>query len=297
MGYPGKYLNNQGKNQRRSKYKALLRVDKKFQLWYDGMAMQAKATADNYLRVMGHFLEYHKLTPAQFAAMDPDRRDDLLQRHIIRATGGELPGTKGKASGSYMKVLRKAVVSWLDANGLKLTKKIKVPGASQRPRASKAHVPTPEELRKILHVADPRSKTAIALMAFSGVRPEVLGNYDGSEGLPLGDFPELKIEGGQVLFDRTPAAVKVPIHISKIGQEYMTFLGPEGCEYLAVYLKQRTMDGEPLTLESPVLAPMYNSRTRVFLRSIKVSDAIRLARLGRDREGLVKVVEAMRRRR
>jgi large subunit ribosomal protein L6 len=36
-------------------------------------------------------------------------------------------------------------------------------------------------------------------MAFSGIRPQVLGNYLGTDGLRLGDFPELKIEGNKVI--------------------------------------------------------------------------------------------------
>jgi len=37
--------------------------------------------------------------------------------------------------------------------------------------------PTPDELRTMLHASDLRAKTSIAIIAFSGVRIEVLGDF------------------------------------------------------------------------------------------------------------------------
>ncbi|MFN4337240.1 MAG: hypothetical protein ACK4FV_06660 [Candidatus Nitrosocaldus sp.] len=51
-------------------------------------------------------------------------------------------------------------------------------------------VPSKDELTRILRMATPRARVAIALMAYSGLRPESIGNYDGTDGLRLSDMPE-----------------------------------------------------------------------------------------------------------
>ncbi|WP_287954474.1 hypothetical protein [Acidiplasma sp.] len=48
-------------------------------------------------------------------------------------------------------------------------------------------------MAKILRKGTSRGRVIIALMAFSGLRPESLGNYEGMDGLRLGDLKELKL--------------------------------------------------------------------------------------------------------
>ncbi len=50
--------------------------------------------------------------------------------------------------------------------------------------------PTPEDLRKIFNISDYRARVSSAVVAFSGVRLEVWGNYLGTDGLKLKDFHE-----------------------------------------------------------------------------------------------------------
>ncbi len=45
-----------------------------------------------------------------------------------------------------------------------------------------------------------------ALMAYSGVRPKVVGNYLGDDGFTLGDFPELDLSGSEPKFRKVPGA-------------------------------------------------------------------------------------------
>jgi len=52
------------------------------------------------------------------------------------------------------------------------------------------HVPSKEELDRILRMTTPRGRVSVALMAFSGLRPE---DHDGTDGLRLRDFVEAKI--------------------------------------------------------------------------------------------------------
>ena len=55
-------------------------------------------------------------------------------------------------------------------------------------------------LRPLYSASPLKVKYIIALLAGSGVRPEVIGKDDGSDGLRLGDIPELEIEAGRVKF-------------------------------------------------------------------------------------------------
>jgi hypothetical protein len=90
-------------------------------------------------------------------------------------------------------------------------------------------------------------------MAFSGLRPKVLGNSMGTDGVELRDFPELEINEKTVSFAKTPTRINVRHELSKTKQKYITFLGPEGCGYLKSYLKKRIAQGEELTLRSAVI--------------------------------------------
>jgi hypothetical protein len=46
-------------------------------------------------------------------------------------------------------------------------------------------------------------------MALSGVRPQVLGNYTGEDGLRINDLPELTIQDKEVVFEKIPSMVFV----------------------------------------------------------------------------------------
>jgi len=99
---------------------------------------------------------------------------------------------EGKA-GSYLSRFKKVLNSWLSYNGVDVKLKVNIRGESDTPRIADERVPNKEELDRILRMAAPRDRVSIALMAFSGLRPESLGNYDGSDGIRLGDFVEAEI--------------------------------------------------------------------------------------------------------
>jgi len=54
-------------------------------------------------------------------------------------------------------------------------------------------------------------------MAFSGLRPQVLGNYDGSDGLRLSNLLEAKIDNEKKLieFTQIPTLIRVRKPLSK----------------------------------------------------------------------------------
>ncbi|MDH3619008.1 MAG: hypothetical protein OEM89_09850 [Nitrosopumilus sp.] len=83
----------------------------------------------------------------------------------------------------------------------------------------------------ILNVANPRTRTNISLMAFSGIRPQVMGNADATDGLKLVDLDDLVIanDGKTVSFAQIPAMIIVSALLSKTKNKYFTFLPDEGC--------------------------------------------------------------------
>jgi hypothetical protein len=59
-------------------------------------------------------------------------------------------------------------------------------------------------------------------MAFSGLRPQTLGNYDGTDGIRLGDFLEAEIRQDGVEFRKTPTMLIVRKNLSKARHQYFT---------------------------------------------------------------------------
>ena len=95
-------------------------------------------------------------------------------------------------------------------------------------------------------------------MAFSGIRPQVLGNSEGKDGLRLKDLSDIEIinedKGKQsVRANKDILLIKVRFNLSKKRFRYHTFLCPEGTRYLIEYLEDRIRSGEILNEESPIL--------------------------------------------
>ncbi|MHB8546491.1 MAG: hypothetical protein ACYDAJ_06970 [Nitrosotalea sp.] len=102
-------------------------------------------------------------------------------------------------------------------------------------------------------MSEPRGRTSISLMALAGLRPQVLGNYDATDGLCLSDVEGLAIKDDIVSLSKIPSMITVRPNISKAKNKYFTFLPREGCNYLLGYLKMRLSDGERLDASSPVI--------------------------------------------
>jgi hypothetical protein len=111
------------------------------------------------------------------------------------------------------------------------------------------------------------------MVAHSGLRLQTLGNYQGDDGLRIGDFPELKIENNLATFTIVPALVTVRKELSKARHQYFTFLSEEGCGYLKDYLEERIRNGESITSTSPIITPKY--KMKPFIRTINIGDLMR----------------------
>ena len=221
-----------------------------FRRWYENLARGSLITAQVNARTLIRFSKLTKLTPTKMvekAKQDRREFEDLLFDFVTELQN------QGKAP-SYIAGYIKCVKSWLRFNDIILIRKIKTGNTSRTPTIEDERVPTKPELKQILNYAKERGKCSISLMAFSGLRPQVLGNSTGTDGLELRDFPELEINNKEVSFTKTPPRINVRHELSKTKQKYLTFLGPEGCEYIKAYLEKRIAQGEELTPESALIA-------------------------------------------
>ena len=188
------------------------------------------------------------IKPHDLVDMDKDAR----YNQVLDFISGE---EKRGMSGSYIMSSLKTIRSWLDHHGIRIERKIKVRGAERTPTLKDERVPTQKELHKIFLSGSPRDRACCVFIAHSGVRPEVLGNYQGNDGLRVRDFPEMRIEGKEVIFDAIPTMIKVREELSKSGRKYFSFLSTQGCEYLKEFLESRLRAGEKFTEDTDIITP------------------------------------------
>ena len=236
---------------RRSGWEHLLDEDPNFRRWYDNLARGSEWTSKVRARDLHRFLRKHDMTPSglvELAKRDRRKVEDMLMDFIAKLYSED-------CSPGYVENYVKAVRSWLEFNEIRLVRKIKIGNRSRTPTIEDERVPTRDELRQILNYADARGRCSIALMGFAGLRPQVLGDVGGEDGLEVRDLPEIKIdgEGRTVSFTAIPTMVVVRPELSKAGHKYLTFLTDEGCEYLKAYFEGRLAGGEELKPSSAVI--------------------------------------------
>ncbi len=114
------------------------------------------------------------------------------------------------------------------------------------------------------------------------LRPEVLGNHDGTDGLRMRDLPDVVIHRGVAKCIRTPNQITLRGELSKAGHQYFTFLTKSGTEKLLAYLNDRLARGDPLHGDSAVVAPDHTralnrgrNALKTFLPTQRTSKEIR----------------------
>jgi hypothetical protein len=238
--------------------------------WFDNLARGSQITADNYLRCLFNYARRMKTTPAAVAKYSPAKAYESLLDFV---TGEEKRGIAGSAIHTYVKAAR----SWLSFNGVRVDQKIKVRGAEQAPTLRNEEVPTQEGLRRILLAANSRQRVAVALVAFSGIRLEVVGNYHGTDGLTIRDLPDLVLGKEKISFSSLPARVIVRPELSKTSRPYFSWIGTEGAGYIGAYLEERIQRGERLTPQSAIFSTRPAAAKTRFIKSSRVSMFMRQA--------------------
>jgi len=217
--------------------------------------LNSDSTKRIYAESLLKFSEFTKLSPIQIVEKFKENQkegEDVLTDFILDLKRERTP----KSVGNHLN----GVKSWLRHNEIDLKRKINCGNLRETPTLENESAPDQNELSRILKYSDLRGKSAIALIAFAGLRPTASIN------LKLFDLPDLKILEDGIKFEKTPAQVRVRSRYSKNTKAYFTFLSSEGCEYLVEYLKYRVKLGEKLTSESPVLSYSNKSKLKSFTR-------------------------------
>jgi hypothetical protein len=225
---------------KRSPYVHLLEEDETFLRWYENAKRGSQTYASVCFRRIGNICREYATTPSDLARKNPKEVTSFL---IDMVSMLEARGNAGTLIESYIKALK----SWFSFNDIVVTKKIRIPYTPNKYENEKT--PSPDELNRILNHADLRAKAACSLIAFSGIRPEVMGTIYGADGLKLGDFPELEFHIAQksAAFTKVPAKLVIRRPISKSKRSYFTFIPEQACEYIREYLEAQRAEATSLS--------------------------------------------------
>ncbi len=267
------------KRQTRITKRETMLADPDVRRWYDNLARGSHHTAEGSLRQLRRFCQANRTSPKDFAdlaARDIRTATDMMEDFITVASSEEY-------SPGYIHDIVKAVKSWLRHHEIEIRRKMKIGYEGVTPTLREERVPDAAELKKLYDKAEPRTSAIIALISGSGVRPEVVGLHDGSDGLRVGDLVDVKIAQGRITMTRDPCMVIVRSELSKTRRQYFTFIGGFAASIIIEYLNDRIERGEQLSHNSPVIAPKSTSRHRrgsnankMFLPTMRVSGLVRM---------------------
>ena len=182
-------------------------------------------------------MEWAKLTMKQLREMEKRPRDELITRFI---RDSEKRGLLQETNAAYLKCIQ----GYLRFNDLEV-RRISLKKTGNNSEDEK--VPLKEGVEDIIYhrKAPPRAVAEITLVALAGLQPEVLGNFEGAEGLRIADMEDLRIEGDKVSFAKVPAKINVRWQLSKNRKKYFTFLPEEGCHAVKEHLNMSRPWGSP----------------------------------------------------
>jgi len=160
--------------------------------WYENLAGGSKLNADVRLRRLNLFCHTINTTPAKLVSVG--NKDILDIENILLDHVSWLESQN--YSPNYIDGTIKSIKSWLSYNYIEPRRKIRIANAGVSVRIQDEKIPTKDELKSILNVASTRARASISLMAFSGLRPQVIGNAQGTDGLRISDL-EITLDGGK----------------------------------------------------------------------------------------------------
>ena len=195
-----------------------------------------------------HYAEYLCYTNQTVQQMIKNFKEDQIKesKHIQEFVNHMIDIKKLAPSGVANYV--SAVKNRLEYEGLILTKKIRIPNRHIHNTVANQVVPTKDQIIRFLQNARPETQAIIALMAFLGVRFNVIGD------LRVSDFPEMRITDKEVIFEKMPTRINIRLSVTnKSKKEYMTFLIEAGCQILKNSLELRLRRGEKLQSDSFII--------------------------------------------
>lgn len=237
--------------QKKPSRKQVLLSNPSIKRWHDNLTRGSPITADQRLYRLDKFCKEHQITPMQLADLatrDLNLATNLLEDHIT------LMEEQGK-SGSYVQSVIVAVKSWFENFDVRVVRKLKVANKDVTPSLKNERVPEGPEMAEMFCRADLRTAAIESFISKAGLRPQVLGNRNATDGLVMGDMPDIAIVQGIARCLQMPARVIVRRTVSKARHQYFTYLTSGGVEKVLAYLNDRLAKGDSLNADSPVIAP------------------------------------------
>jgi integrase len=217
--------------------------------WALELSLRSKLTSESRVRTLGRFVADSGIPVLQIERRAKEK-PEAFRKFLSDYAGAQK--ARGRTA-IYVRKVFDVVRAWLDFRDVEFRGFPKL-GARTGESIEDEATPTPDDLRALLAALSPRGRLCALLMAHSGLRPGVLGNVDGTDGLRLEDLPELNLE--TLEFAKVPFLLRVRSSRSKNEKGYLTFGGPELSEALRADLSRRRNDGETLTPKSPVVASL-----------------------------------------
>jgi site-specific recombinase XerD len=214
--------------------------------WYENNASGSRRTAYIYLFHLDLYCRFRKLNPTQL--IEEAKASKSYEKNVEEYINYLKAQNR---AGKYINVALNGIKSWFLYNELEFRRRIKIRGLAATPTIENERPPSKKELHNILDHADIREKAVCSLIAFAGLRPELIGN--------------LKIEN-LVEFDLAKKEFTNPVPAiwiqkdmvgNKAKVNFFTFLTKQGANYLAAYLKIRSRK-EKLTPNSYVVTGKMN---------------------------------------
>jgi hypothetical protein len=217
--------------------------------WYREKALRSRLTAGAQIRLLGRVCDWLKLTPPQL--VEEVRKNPARFKSRMVAYAEELKARH--VQDAYLVRAFSTLNSWLHANKVRKVPEDLFPKLAPVRVVHQEVIPTQEQLREALAHLSLRGQVEALFMAHTGARPGVLGHYDGTTGLTLGDLPELDL--GALEFTKLPFRVVVPAHLSKNHASYTTFGSSELASSIIRYLQERRDKfHEKFTSASPLVS-------------------------------------------
>ena len=201
----------------------------------------AHQTKENYILRIRAYLRRVGMSPDQFiqtVSTDPKAFEEDFVRFIAEVSRGSASSTTAFWRDSlrrFLEINRVKGVDWDYVN--QFIPKVRKSGQDR--------APTLEEIRKVVAVADLRTKCLILFLTSSGAR---IGS---TEYLRWRDIQEVEFEGWKL--------ANVTIYRGE-PEEYDSFASPECYDYLLKYREIREKVGEVITPSSPVFVREVNKR-------------------------------------
>ena len=263
-----------------------MKKDPSIKKWYDYYTYNhSESTAVVYLRGLSTILGTMGETPKSVLSLNKNTLYDKMFEYAQNEKDrGMTPG--------YLASQFKSMYSYLSYHDVEFKKIPSPKNVRSTPTIENEQIPSKEELSDALQMATPRDKVSICLMAFSGLRPGVIGDLYGKNGLRMGDLDSWSIQNGEISFE-IPIMITVRSILSKTSNRYLTFLCEEGSHHLKNYIDSRIRQGEIINNESPVVRCVFerkkNDNEPIFVSTQAIRNGIRISlrKIGVDKRPYV----------